>query len=271
MDNHAHQDNLTRSHKQALHSLRSDRNIHISVSDKCGEFVVTSKQTHQTLTEKHLEETAVYQRVLPTRKVQDQPVEVTDPTPQQKSQLIKRKTAQLVQDSNDSWRRLASKQELDDDYARRIKVPDHVSLPVVYVLIKTHKNPPESSRTTIPLDLVKVRPIISCVDSPTERLSWLVTTILKPLRKDIPSHLDNLFQHLEALRAIPREQLAGRKVFSADISALYRNVNVQGCIEDVITLATEHLDKLDLMGLNLTDVHEILLHILTNSNFMYNG
>ena len=270
VETHKHQDNLTRPQKQALHALRSDRSIHVSVSDKCGEFVVTTKETHQTLTEKHLEETAVYQRVLPTRKVQGQTVEVSDPTPQQKTQLIKRKTTQLIQDSNDLWKRVAAQRGLEDDYTRRIKVPDNVSLPVLYVLIKTHKNPPESFRATISLELVKVRPIISCVDSPTERLSWLVTTILKPLLKEIPSHLENLFQHLDTLRSIPKEQLAGRRVFSADISALYTNVNVQGCIEDVIDLATEHREKLDLMGLNLTDVHEILLHILTNSFFVYN-
>ena len=98
-----------------------------------------------------------------------------------------------------------------------------------------------------------------------------MTTILKPLLKEIPSHLGNLFEHLETLRAIPKEQLAGRRIFSADISALYTNVNVQGCIDDVIELATEHREKLDLMGLNLTDVHEILLHILTSSYFVYNG
>ena len=154
---------------------------------------------------------------------------------------------------------------------KRARFRKCVSLPVMYVLIKTHKNSPESFRTNIPLEQVKVRPIISCVDSPTERLSWLVTTILKPLLKEIPSHLGNLFEHLDALRAIPKEQLAGRKIFSADISALYTNVNVQGCIDDVIELATEHRDKLDLMGLNLTDVHEILLHILTNSVFVYDG
>ncbi|XP_063680038.1 uncharacterized protein LOC134815435 [Bolinopsis microptera] len=166
---------------------------------KCGEFVVTTKDIHRTLTEKHLEETAVYLQILPTRKVR------------------------------------------------------------------------ECFRNTIPLEQVKVRPIISCVDSPTERLSWLVTTILKPLLKEIPSHLGNLFEHLETLRAIPKEQLAGRRIFSADISALYTNINVQGCIDDVIELATEHREKLDLMGLNLTDVHEILLHILTSSYFVYNG
>jgi hypothetical protein len=218
-----------------------------------------------------LEETTVYQKILPTRKSQGQTVTITEPTSVQKAQLIKKKTTQLIEDSNELWKKVAAQRGLDDDYIRQIRVPDSVSLPVMYVLIKTHKNSPESFRTNIPLEQVKVRPIISCVDSPTERLSWLVTTILKPLLKEIPSHLSNLFEHLDTLRAIPKEQLAGRKIFSADISALYTNVNVQGCIDDVIELATEHRDKLDLMGLNLTDVHEILLHILTNSFFVYNG
>ena len=226
---------------------------------------------HRTLTENHLEETTVYQKILPTRKSQGQTVTIAEPTSIKKAQLIKRKTTQLIEDSNDLWKKVAAQRGLDDDYIRQIRVPDSVSLPVMYVLIKTHKNSPESFRTNIPLEQVKVRPIISCVDSPTERLSWLVTTILKPLLKEIPSHLSNLFEHLDTLRAIPKEQLAGRKIFSADISALYTNVNVQGCIDDVIELATEHRDKLNLMGLNLTDVHEILLHILTNSFFVYNG
>ena len=226
---------------------------------------------HRTLTENHLEETTVYQKILPTRKSQGQTVTIAEPTSIKKAQLIKRKTTQLIEDSNDLWKKVAAQRGLDDDYIRQIRVPDSVSLPVMYVLIKTHKNSPESFRTNIPLEQVKVRPIISCVDSPTERLSWLVTTILKPLLKEIPSHLSNLFEHLDTLRAIPKEQLAGRKIFSADISALYTNVNVQGCIDDVIELATEHRDKLDLMGLTLTDVHEILLHILTNSFFVYNG
>ena len=72
------------------------------------------------------------------------------------------------------------------------------------------------------------------------------------------------------LRQISQEQLARRKFFAADISALYTNINVQGCIDDVIELATEHRESLDLMGLSLTDIHEILLHILTNSFFVYN-
>ena len=153
----------------------------MSVSAKCGKFVVTTKDTHRHLTENHLQETAVYQRVLPTRKINGRTVSVAEPTSQQLTQLIKKKTENLVKESNNLWKKISSQRNLDDDYKRRIRVPDHVSLPVMYVQINTHKNPPESFRSTIPLEQVKVRPIISCVDSPTDRLSWLVTTILKPL------------------------------------------------------------------------------------------
>ena len=264
------QDNLTRFQKDGLRSLLTDRTLHVSVSDKCGEFVVTTKDTHRHLTENHLQETAVYQRVLPTRKINGRIVSVAEPTSQQLTQLIKKKTENLVKESNNLRKKISSQRNLDDDYKRRIRVPDHVSLPVMYVQIKTRKNPPERFRSTIPLEQVKVRPIISCVDSPTERLSWLVTSILKPLLNKVPSHLSNLIQHIEMLRQISQEQLARRKFFVADISALYTNINVQGCIDDVIELATEHQDSLDLMGLSLTDIHEILLHILTNSFFVYN-
>ena len=165
-----------------LRSLLTDRTLHLSVSDKFGEFVVTTKDTHRHLTENHLQETAVYQRVLPTRKINGRTVSVAEPTSQQLTQLIKKKTENLVKESNNLWKKISSQRNLDDDYKRRIRVPDHVSLPVMYVQIKTNKNPPESSaRRSLSSRQVKVRPIISCVDSPTERLSWLVTTILKPL------------------------------------------------------------------------------------------
>ena len=39
-------DNLTHQQRTGLKSLRKREDLHISVSDKCGEFVVTTKETH---------------------------------------------------------------------------------------------------------------------------------------------------------------------------------------------------------------------------------
>ena len=139
----------------------------------------------------------------------------------------------------------------------------------MYVLVKTHKKPPDWFDQHVPLNDLKVRPIISCSGSPTERLAWLVTEILSPLLNFIPCHLKSLHQHLEDLRSIPADQLAGNKFFSADVSSLYTNINITRCIENLLELAEEHIDELDLMGLTLTDVHMILEHILSNSYFTF--
>ena len=198
-------------------------------------------------------------------------MDIENLTKYQQKMLIKKKTDLLVKESNKIWNDVVKNRDLEDEYQRLIKSPEAVALPVIYVLIKTHKNTAESFRSFIDLQLIKVRPIISCVDSPTERLSWLVTKILKPLLKEIPTHLGSLCEHLEVLKAIPKDQLVGKKLFTADIAALYTNVNVQSCIDDVIELASEHLEKLDLLGLQLTDVHKILLHVLSNSFFAFDS
>ena len=52
---------------------------------------------------------------------------------------------------------------------------------------------------------------------------------------------------------------------------LYTNINIFGCVEDVIALAAEHIDDLELYGLNLMDVHEMLELLFSNSFFVFDG
>ena len=54
-------------------------------------------------------------------------------------------------------------------------------------------------------------------------------------------------------------------------SGLYLNVNAHDLIDYVIEMANEHMVKLDLFGLALTDIHIFLLYVVTNSYFRYNG
>ena len=55
-----------------------------------------------------------------------------------------------------------------------------VDLPRFYHLIKTHKAGPN----------VKIRPIISNINEPTQRISWLLANALKPMLKNVPAQLD---------------------------------------------------------------------------------
>ena len=57
------------------------------------------------------------------------------------------------------------------------------------------------------INMCRVRPIVSCCGSPTEKLFWLVTKIFSPLLDYIPSHLQNIHTHLTTLSELSPEQL----------------------------------------------------------------
>ena len=60
--------NLNKSQLSGLKSLRSRDNLHIAVSDKCGDFVVSTARAYKSLTIQHITSNVdVYQWVPPTR------------------------------------------------------------------------------------------------------------------------------------------------------------------------------------------------------------
>ena len=262
--------NLNRHQTTALKSLIKRTDLHISESDKGGEFVVTSPETHKKLTMQHLTENSVYMKMLPTKTVKGKTVEITDPTVSLLSQQVRRKNNQLIESSNKLWNDICQSHDFSEFDRLKLKVAN-CNLPCLYVTVKTHKNDSSEFKSHIHISRLKVRPIISCVDSPTEKLAWLVTQILSPLLKFVPSHLSSLYDHLNILRDISQDDLRGKKFFCADISSLYTNINISTCIDNLIDLATEYRDELDLMGLNLTDIHHILEHVFHNSWFTFNG
>ena len=115
-----------------------------------------------------------------------------------------------------------------------------------------------------------VRPIVSCSGSPTERLATLVTRIITPLLNFIPCHLKNVHQHLELLNNIESNDLQGLKFYTADVAALFTNVNIGRCIENVLELAEEHWGEIPTYGIKLVDLHKLLEVVLGNSYFTFN-
>ena len=131
----------------------------------------------------------------------------------------------------------------------------------MYVLLKTHKfETAEITSDSDFLSVCKVRPIISCCGYPTVKMAWLATTILGPLLNVVPSHLQNIGAHLylKLLADLPTYRLKGLQFCSADVASLYTNIDIFGCIGDIISLATEHQDMLNLYGLHLEEIHQIL-------------
>ena len=176
-----------------------------SVSDKGGEFVILPIQSQKDLTNHHLSNTGgVYKFEGPTRKYQGCYRSITNPTDVTYKRQISALTDRLEFKCNNLWQQIFSRRSLNSKMNRAFKV-SNTQLPAMYVLVKTHKFDVNviCSLSDI-VDKCKVRPIVSCCSSPTEKLAWLCTYILTPLLDVIPCHLKSIYDHLERLSHLNR-------------------------------------------------------------------
>ena len=88
--------------------------------------------------------------------------------------------------------------------------------------------------------------------------------------KEVPSHLYNIFTHLDILAKLPNDELKDLQFFTADVSALYTNLNVAECINSVMELVEEHWDSLSTYDLTRVEIRSILEVVLENSFFTFN-
>jgi hypothetical protein len=126
-------------------------------------------------------------------------------------------------------------------------------------LVKTHKPGPE----------LKIRPIVSSRGGPTERISWLLTTILSPLLRGIPTHMPDSDHLMRAvLAAPPRDRLQHQHQCSFDVEALYTSVPR----EDALAVVREKLATAATPApLEAGDVIELLRAVFTLTFFHFDG
>ena len=93
---------------------------------------------------------------------------------------------------------------------------------------------------------------------------------LSPLLEHLPTHLGDKQSPGETHTTVKlsRQELQGRAFCSADVTFLYTNINIRGCMEDVVNLVTGHKD---LFGLNLNDFHDMVDSLLTNSYLTFDN
>ena len=145
----------------------------------------------------------------------------------------------------------------------------HTTLPTARVMLKTHKYTGEQIKTLDP-ETMKTRPIVSGCNSPFHRILWFVCHILAPLMNLVPSHLKNTHDFLQRIRRLAPEDLKNLTFFTADVEALYTNINVLTAIEDVLEFAKENKASINTYSLKLSDIQELLEATLGKSYFIYN-
>ena len=261
--------NLSRAEVAGLKSLWDRSDLSISVSDKCGDFVVTSLDAHKEITLHHITSNPdVYQYIAPTRKVNNCIVEVRRPTMISHKNQINLICENIEGQCNSLWKEIAERHEFDRKFSQ-LFLTHHYSLPTLYTLVKTHKIPPSTDLSTLTIQDIKARPIVSCSNSPTEKLAWVISHCIKPLLKHIPCHLFNIHEHLVRLKRIPQHTLAGLKFYTADIAALYTNLSIEYSISATIELAHKFWEELDTFGITLVELRKILDLVFGNSYFTF--
>ena len=125
---------------------------------------------------------------------------------------------------------------------------------IFYMLPKIHKNkfPPSG------------RPIVSSINSPTEKISMLLDIILQPFVLKTRSHIRDMGDFLSKVQGL--ELSPNDWMFSMDVTSLYTNIPHDDgieCIKKVLSQKTNSTPK-------NSSLIKLLEFVLKSNNFMFN-
>ncbi|VDM52168.1 unnamed protein product [Angiostrongylus costaricensis] len=220
------------------------KNIRLSVSDKGGDFVVIPHQLDVEITKEHLEDASLYR---------------TSSEREFKSRCRK---------LNHEWVKMARASGLKPSVMFQLKV-DLPTCSVLYLLIKTHKLVSSNDLVSTDPSLLKVRPIISCADGPTDRITWFLNPILNQLLKHIPAHLTNTQKFLDRLRTA--QPSSAYVMESFDAIALYANVSNDSAMQAIFELLIKHEREINMYGFKTEQFVALLKECLNCTIFRWSG
>jgi hypothetical protein len=219
--------NITRDERTALGQMKNDDLMYYQ-SDKGGEFTIIDRDKYIDLAIQHLNNTNVYD-VIPRDN-----------------------TASFNKELTTEWKTIAKSHRIPMKFITRLISPAPRCQRFYHVL-KTHKA------------VLAIRPIVSGKGGPTERISWLLATLLTPLLQHAPAHLTNTKQLLDKINSTP--ELEGCIPASLDVTSLYTSVPVLEAIDTVIEYI--HRYQLPLYGFTSNNILRLLRIVLMNNYFQF--
>ena len=222
--------NITNSEMETLKHLKKREDLVFLPSDKGGEFCVINKNEYIELGERHLEDTTTYVKKSITPKTIETHI-------------------------NNTWRQIYKKYEVPEPIGKSY-ISTNTKLPKFYHLIKTHKS----------LDALKIRPIVASKNSPTFKMSYMLSRILKPILKYVPAHIESSQQLIDKLKY---EELIYNYPCSLDVVSLYTSIPINEAIETLINFIREN--KINISNIQLPDIAELLRIIMNNTYFTFNN
>uniref|UniRef100_A0A0K0CXK6 Fungal_trans domain-containing protein n=1 Tax=Angiostrongylus cantonensis TaxID=6313 RepID=A0A0K0CXK6_ANGCA len=209
-----------------------------------GEFVVIPHQLDVEIAEKHLEDASLYR-----------------PSSEKEFKSQYRKL-------NNEWVKMARAAGLKPSVIYHLKI-DLPTCLVLYLLIKTHKLVSSDDLVSTDPSLFKVRPIISCVDRPTDRVTWLITLVLTQLLMYIPAHLTNTQMFLDRLRNAEPNNAYVMESFV--VTAFYTNVSNDSAMQAIRELLIQHEGATNMYGFSIQQLTTLLKECLNCSIFTWSG
>ncbi|EYC06837.1 hypothetical protein Y032_0073g732 [Ancylostoma ceylanicum] len=226
-----------------MRELISNGSVRLSVSDKGGEFVVMPQVLDRAITTAHLADSTVYR------------------------QATEKDFLAQCRRLNDVWVTVGKLAGLDERFISRLKL-ENPSCPVFYSLIKTHKISLHEMSSMSP-ESFKIRPIISCVGGPSDRISWFLNKIVSQLLNKVPAHLSNTYEFINCLRNTKFEE--DSVIESFDVTSLYTNVQNSEALQALSEMLDKYAANINTFGLSKARIMTLTSECLKCNIFKWSG
>ena len=115
--------------------------------------------------------------------------------------------------------------------------------------------------------------MVAAFDGPMSKVSILLERILNQLLRLVPAHIWNTQDALRSLRETypSLKAKASTIIVSMDVVALYPSIPIEDGIEATIQKLAVHKEDIDILGLTLEDIRELLKLVLNNNYFTFNA
>ncbi|EYB97498.1 hypothetical protein Y032_0140g2179 [Ancylostoma ceylanicum] len=121
----------------------------------------------------------------------------------------------------------------------------------------------------LPASEYKIRPIVSCVGGPTDKISWFLNKIVSQLLSKIPSHLTNTRHFLDQLRKTDSSQECVIKSF--DVTSLYTNVSISDALQALNEMLRSYGNEIETYGLSRARIMILVKECLSCNVFKWSG
>lgn len=218
---------IDRKYTKTRAFLKENNNLIVTRADKGNSTVILEKQDYTNKMLNLLEDTATYTTINkdPTEKLQDNSNKIID--------------------------KLFKNNKIEETKMKNLKKHNSVS-PCIYGLPKIHKpnNP--------------LRPVVSCIDSPSYNLAKLCHELLKPITTTFTHNINNSFELLDVIKdlTLPEDYV----LISLDVTSLFTNVT-QEMVQEVVNKKWRFIQSYT--DCSKQEIQDIIKFIFDSSYFKF--